>query len=212
MELVVVTQVHQKMRELKEMFHTLPQFELLSLHHFADYQPSSVNGQGLRSQAIELAERAAQTLEHWVLADVSGLVVSALNRDNNLTDQPSFLLETQDPEEPERILASMRELTGFQRSAYLECNLALASPDGLLKCVSAICEGVISPLERGANGMGFDSIFIKQDYDKTLAELDISTKNRISHRRKAFDRLQATLENLNPVSTPLSSVRLSPNE
>ena len=74
--------------------------------------------------------------------------------------------------------------------------LALANPNGLKKCVEGICEGSIFRESRGRNGFGYDSLFIKNDYEKTFAELDDNVKNRISHRRKAFERLSTFLETL----------------
>ena len=56
--------------------------------------------------------------------------------------------------------------------------------------------GQITRERRGQNGFGFDPIFIKNDYDKTFAELDEITKNRISHRRKALEKLLPVLESL----------------
>ena len=76
------------------------------------------------------------------------------------------------------------------------CCLALASPEGVKKITTGICEGYIAAQERGRNGHGYDPIFIKNDYNETFAELEEQTKNRISHRRKALDKMLATLESL----------------
>jgi XTP/dITP diphosphohydrolase len=83
-----------------------------------------------------------------------------------------------------------------ERTAYFECSLALANPDGLKKCVEGICEGYLLKEPRGRHGFGYDSLFIKNDYEKTFSELDETIKNRISHRRKAFERLLTLLETL----------------
>ena len=47
---------------------------------------------------------------------------------------------------------------------------------------------------RGGGGFGYDSLFQKYDYSKTFAEIDEETKNKISHRRKALDKLLPTLD------------------
>ena len=50
--------------------------------------------------------------------------------------------------------------------------------------------------EKGALGFGYDPIFVKHEYGKTFAELGEDIKNRISHRRKALDKLLPSLEAL----------------
>ncbi|HLB52283.1 MAG TPA: non-canonical purine NTP pyrophosphatase, partial [Chlamydiales bacterium] len=81
-------------------------------------------------------------------------------------------------------------------NAYFECAIALASPQGLQKVTSGTCEGTLQIKERGGGGFGYDPLFIKHGYSKTFAELDEATKNRISHRRKALDKMLLQLETL----------------
>jgi len=64
----------------------------------------------------------------------------------------------------------------------------LRSPkNGFLRVthVEGICEGEIIPEERGTSGFGYDPIFLLQGLDKTMAELSMDEKNRLSHRAKA---------------------------
>ena len=64
------------------------------------------------------------------------------------------------------------------------------------KCVRGLCEGVILSKERGNKGFGYDPLFLKYDYNKSFAELEEDTKNRISHRRKALDKILLSLESV----------------
>lgn len=56
--------------------------------------------------------------------------------------------------------------------------------------------GVIIKKPRGANGFGYDPLFLPDGYDKTTAELPPEIKNKISHRFKAFDQLKKYLMEL----------------
>jgi XTP/dITP diphosphohydrolase len=48
----------------------------------------------------------------------------------------------------------------------------------------------------GNGGFGYDPIFIPQGYDKTFAELDVTVKNKISHRARAMNLLAAHFKNI----------------
>ena len=74
--------------------------------------------------------------------------------------------------------------------------MTLASKEGIKKQASGLCEGQLLLIPRGSRGFGYDSLFVKYDYSKTFAELEDDLKNKISHRRKAFDKLINTLHTL----------------
>ena len=51
------------------------------------------------------------------------------------------------------------------------------------------CPGEIIYDKRGEQGFGYDPVFIPEGSDKTFAEMDMSEKNKFSHRKKAFAKL-----------------------
>ncbi len=196
MEILLASANLNKMREFRDMFKSLPHIELISLHQFNAYVLPEETGQTFKENAILKAEHAAKHLNRWVLADDSGLVVPALRGDPGVRSRRYAGPNASDLENRQKLLQAMKNLKGQERTAYFECCLALAGPTGLKKCVEGICEGYITTEPRGRNGFGYDPLFIKNDYEKTFAELDDNVKNRISHRRKAFERLLTFLETL----------------
>jgi XTP/dITP diphosphohydrolase len=174
----------------------LPQLDLLSFHAFPHYTPPEETGHSFEENAIMKAEHAAQTLGCWTLADDSGLVVPALGGAPGVHTARYAGQKASDKENRQKLLDEMRSLHDLDRQAYFECCLALASPEGCKKCVRATCEGHISSAERGNHGFGYDPLFFKHEYSKSFAELDEETKNMVSHRRKALDRLLPLLEGL----------------
>lgn len=171
-------------------------YDVLSLLNFPEYTPPEETGLTFQENAILKAEHAAKALNKWVIADDSGLVVPALKGAPGVYSRRYAGEEATDAENRYKLLQSMQSLSDHERSAYFECCLAIAGPEGLKKVVTGTCDGFIILEERGRNGFGYDPLFVKHDYDKTFAEITESTKNKISHRRKAFEKLVATLETL----------------
>jgi XTP/dITP diphosphohydrolase len=197
MEILIATTNLHKIREFKEMCKAFAHLEILSFHQFPDYVSPEEEGHSFKENAIVKAEHAAKHLNKWVLAADSGLVVPRLKGKPGIYSRRFAGNDATDEDNRKKLLLEMRQLTNQDdRSAYYECCLAVASPNGLEKCVQGICEGFILNEARGRNGFGYDSLFVKNDYEKSFAEIDETVKNRISHRRKAFERLSAFLENL----------------
>lgn len=196
MEIVIASTNLHKIRELREMMKSFSLLDVLSLHNFPNYSPSQETGKTFKENAILKAEHAAAVLQKVVLADDSGLVVPSLGGAPGVNSRRYAGEDATDAENRQKLLNELQDKREHERTAYFECYLAIATPDGKVKCFNAISEGNLAREERGRNGFGFDSLFIKNDYDKTFAELDEATKNRISHRRKAFEKLSVFLETL----------------
>ena len=63
-------------------------------------------------------------------------------------------------------------------------------------CVEGICPGEIIPEERGSGGFGYDPIFLLPELGKTMAQLSMDEKNRLSHRARAVMNARGILEQL----------------
>jgi XTP/dITP diphosphohydrolase len=198
MEIVIASRNLHKIRELRSMCKHLKHLDLFSLLNFPDYVSPEESGATLQEIATVKAEHAARALNRWVLADDSGLFVPALAGAPGVHSRRYACADATDSENRQKLINAMLGMEELERAAYLECCLVVASPEGTHKIVTAQCEGVIATAERGRSGFGYDSLFIKYEYDKTFAELGEATKNRISHRHKAYERLLPTLEALSP--------------
>lgn len=197
MEIILATTNFHKIREFREMFKSLPHLELISLHQFPNYVPPEETGGTIKENAILKAEQAARQFKMWAMADDAGLFVPILNGEPGIYSARYAGPNASAHENCTKLLQKMASfISPEERTAYCECCLALSSPQGLRKCVEGKCEGYLTEVPRGRNGGGYDPVFVKNDYEKTFGELDENVKNRISHRRKAFERLKAYLENL----------------
>ena len=196
MKLLIASRNVHKIRECKALLRQLPNLDIISLLDFPNYVPPEETGRTFEENALLKATHAASALDCYALADDSGLVIPALGGAPGVYSARYAGLTAGDADNRKKLLQEMRSLPEQQRSGYFECCLALASPQGIKKIACARCEGTIATEEKGNKGFGYDSLFIKHEYSKTFGELDEATKNRVSHRRKALDRILLTLEQL----------------
>lgn len=194
MKLIIASQNVHKIRELRAILKSFKDLDVYSLIDFPEYQPPEETGKNFEENAIIKATHAAKALHAWALGDDSGLIIPALNGAPGLSSSHYAGTKATDKENRAKLLQEMKDFKEQDRFGYFECCLALASPDGCKKSACALCEGTITEKERGGQGFGYDSIFLKHEYSKTFAELEEEVKNRISHRRKAFDKILSTLE------------------
>lgn len=194
MEIVIASTNVHKIREYRSLLKSFKHLDVLSLRDFPSYTPLDETGSSFEEIVSTKAVHAAQSLNKWVLADDSGIVVPALQGAPGIYSARYAGKNATDRENCKKLLHEMKSLQDSGRFAYFECWIAIASPDGLEKIEKGTCEGSIIEQERGRQGFGYDTLFRKHEYSKTFAELDEDIKNRISHRRKAFDRLSLFLE------------------
>lgn len=194
--IIIASKNLHKIREFRAILGKLEQIDFLSLLDFPTYTPLEETGATFAENAATKALHAAKTLNHWALADDSGLVVPSLDSAPGIYSARYAGASATDKDNRKKLLESMHHLEDADRYAYFECCIALASPEGVKKTASGICEGSILKEEKGSSGFGYDPLFVKHEYSKTFAQLEESVKNRISHRRKALDKILFLLESL----------------
>ncbi len=201
MKLIIASKNLHKVREYRTMMKQFPKFDLFSLNDFPDYIPPPEDGKTFEEIVSTKAHHAAIALNEWVIADDSGLVIPALNNTPGIHSQRYAGENASDADNRHKLIKELKNLKEHERVGYFVCSIAIASKEGVKKVVTGMCEGTLLIEERGRHGFGYDPLFMKYDYGKTFAELDEDMKNRISHRRKAFDKLLSTLETLAPLCT-----------
>jgi XTP/dITP diphosphohydrolase len=197
MKLVIASRNVHKIREFRAMLKGLRHLDIYSLIDFPEYQPPPEAGKTFEENALQKAAHAASVLGLWALADDSGLVIPALGGAPGIFSARYAGEGATDKENRKKLLHEMRNLKEQERAGYFECCIALASPVAeFKKSACAFCEGTIIEEEKGRSGFGYDSLFQKYEYSKTFAELEEEVKNRISHRRKAMDKILLILESI----------------
>jgi XTP/dITP diphosphohydrolase len=125
-----------------------------------------------------------------VLADDSGLCVDALWGGPGVLSA-RFARDLQPDPKNRRLLGLMPPDRG--RAARFVCVLAWAPAAGEPFTCSGAVEGSLALEPRGAQGFGYDPIFIPEGHDRTFGELPAEIKHRFSHRARACAAFRAAL-------------------
>lgn len=142
------------------------------------------------------AHAAAKAAGMVALADDSGLAVDALGGAPGVftADWATTAQGRDFSVGMERVWRELEAINAPEpRRAQFCCTLVLAAPDGQDVVFAGQCHGRLVWPGRGAEGHGFDPIFLPDGYAQTFGEMDRWEKNRLSHRADAFSKLVATL-------------------
>ena len=130
------------------------------------------------------------------LADDSGLCVDALGGAPGLHSARWAGAGASDADRNEKLLLALADVPPERRTARFVCAATLAVPGGETWTAEGVCEGTVLDAPRGANGFGYDPLFLLPDLGRTMAELTSEEKNRLSHRALAVSRLSPHLSAL----------------
>lgn len=154
------------------------------------------DGETYHANAARKAHAFAEAAGMPVLADDSGLEVDALGGLPGVhSARYSPLPGATDATRRKFLLQNLQDKPR-PWTARFRCVLALAEPSGAIHFTEGICAGEIISQERGHNGFGYDPIFLVPTLGKTMAELSMNEKNRISHRAQAVIAARPLLSNI----------------
>jgi XTP/dITP diphosphohydrolase len=128
----------------------------------------------------------------WALADDSGLCVDALGGAPGVESAYYAGSQGDSAANLQRLVAAMRQVPEAQRGAHFTCVLVLAGPDGEL-AFEGRCGGRLLHQPRGEGGFGYDPLFVPEGYAQSFSELGADIKNQLSHRARAWKKLEEWL-------------------
>jgi XTP/dITP diphosphohydrolase len=135
-----------------------------------------------------------------IIADDSGLEVDALNGEPGVRsaryagDNGFSSTGEADRDNNLLLLQKLEKAPESARTARYRCVLALANSGAVVLTADGSVEGRIAVTPQGDGGFGYDPLFYLPELGKTMAEIDLATKNSLSHRGRA---LRALFERLN---------------
>lgn len=144
------------------------------------------------------ALKTARPPEAWVLADDSGLCVDALDGAPGVESAYYAGPQGDGAANLQKLTEIMRAVPDGKRGAQFVCVLVLLGPGNLEQVFEGRCAGSLAREPAGGNGFGYDPLFVPEGGAKTYAELGAATKNKISHRGRAWLKLAEWLETTRP--------------
>jgi XTP/dITP diphosphohydrolase len=170
--------------------------ELVGLDAFDGVPDVAETGTTFADNALLKAHAAVAATGQVAVADDSGLVVEALGGMPGVLSARWSGRHGDDGANLRLVLAQLDDLPDDRRGAAFVCAAAVVMPDGTERVVDGVLTGTLAREPRGANGFGYDPIFVPVGDSRTTAEMSAAEKDAISHRGQAFRALAGVLREL----------------
>ena len=186
--LVFATHNPNKAREVQQMLGDA--YEVKTLTDIGCHEAIPETAETLEGNAHIKAMHVVENYGLDCFADDTGLEVDALNGRPGVRTA-RYAGENADAEQN---MAKLLEELGSteHRGAQFRTSICLVR-GGVAERVEGVCKGRIAEERSGADGFGYDPVFIPEGETRTFAEMSPADKNAISHRGIAVRRMVETM-------------------
>jgi len=188
-EIIVATKNRGKIREIRRALKGLG-LRIYSLNDFSNVPKIEEDRKSFTENALKKARFYSKYFGKLTIADDSGLEVDIMKGLPGIYSARYAGQGAPDRENNQKLLREIEGIRISKRGASFKCIMAMVSPNGREAVVEGSCRGRIGFREVGKRGFGYDPLFIIPQYGKTMAQLTLEEKNRISHRGKALRKLR----------------------
>ena len=166
-------------------------------------------------QSLDGFDYRVPGLNAFVLADDSGLEVDALQgapgvhsarfaaQDQRVVSVSSatVAMNSSDEANNAKLLRLLQDVPPEKRAARFRCAVAIVRVKPRQATLAGqtfegLCDGRIQSIGKGQGGFGYDRLFVPRGHDQSFAELSAETKNKLSHRAQALQKVRRYLETL----------------
>jgi XTP/dITP diphosphohydrolase len=189
LEIIVASKNRGKLREIRRALRGLG-LKIYSLNDFSDTPEIEEDAKTFTENALKKARFYSNYFGKLTIADDSGLEVDGLKGLPGIYSARYAGNGASDRENNQKLLREMEGIQISKRGAKFKCAIAIVSPEGKEAVVEGSCRGRIGFQAVGKKGFGYDPLFIIPQYGKTMAQLPLEEKNKISHRGKALKKLR----------------------
>ncbi|WP_163710684.1 non-canonical purine NTP diphosphatase [Mangrovibacterium lignilyticum] len=188
MKLVFATNNPNKLKEIQHILGD--QVELLGLTDIGCTEEIPETAPTLEGNALQKAMYVYEKFGFDCFADDTGLEIEALDGEPGVYSA-RYAGGAKDAEaNMTKVLEKLQNEEN--RKACFKTAIAIVI-GGKKTLMNGEVQGTILAEKRGAEGFGYDPIFQPEGYELSFAEMDLSEKNKISHRARAVQKLVAFL-------------------
>jgi XTP/dITP diphosphohydrolase len=194
-KVVIATRNRHKVKEIAALLDEARLgIEAVTIDAIAPHAALLENEATFEGNALAKARQAAAACSLPAMADDSGIEVDALGGAPGVHSARWAGEPSDDGRNNQKMLRELASVPAAKRTARYRCVAAFVDPARGLEIIRAgACEGVLLDAPRGQAGFGYDPLFLVSSLGQTMAELDLPTKNRLSHRAAAFRALAQAL-------------------
>jgi len=179
--------------KIKEIQSLLPDFKVIPYSDILGSFEIAETGLTFKENAIIKAKTIHDMLidtnyqdDFIVISDDSGISVPALNGEPGIYSARYAGEKATDVENLDKLISKLKENNISKTKAFYTASLAIAH-NGSIYTTHGWMYGDVIDSKKGDGGFGYDPMFIPDDFDKTLGELEYDIKKELSHRTKALN-------------------------
>ncbi|WP_242206012.1 non-canonical purine NTP diphosphatase [Aestuariivivens insulae] len=175
------------LNKIKEVQALLPSnIKLLSLKDIGCFEDIPETQSTIEGNARQKSDYIKANYNYDCFADDTGLEVEALSGAPGVFSARYAGDHRNDGDNMDKLLLNLNQHEN--RKAQFKTVIALHL-NNQTHIFTGICKGEIINNKLGSKGFGYDPVFKPKGYDQTFAQMDLGTKNKISHRGKAISQL-----------------------
>lgn len=200
--IMVATLSKDKLEEYHQLFKAYPHLECKAIEELvfnAQHLSDVESGKTYQENAYNKGRIAQLGGKYPTISDDSGLEVDALGGKPGVRSHRYAMPragETQDMANNKKLLQELSGVPKEKRTARFVCTICFFV-EGVQLSTTGTLEGTILEAPRGNQGFGYDPLFVPKGHDRTLAEMSMDEKNKLSHRALAFHDLMKQIKEKN---------------
>ena len=193
MNIILASSNKGKLKELKEF---MSDYTVIGFTEVLEPFEIVENGKSFKENALIKARAVYEKLDDKsvvVMSDDSGISVNVFGGEPGIYSARYAGIDATSEQNLDKLICNLKEKNLKITPAFYTAAIALVSQKGEF-CVHGWMYGNVIDKKRGANGFGYDPIFVPLGFDKTLGELGDEVKQKLSHRSKALELVRIILK------------------